>query len=366
MNKMKGWQKIGMLLCVLSLLTGCWDYSPLERAFLVEGIAIDQSKKKPNQLEVTIIDVDFKRKKRALSAEGRTISEAINRIQDQLSKIVVLSHVKIILLSDEVSKKNVLPYFDLFLRNMQVSNEASFVVAQGRAKDFFNPKNLTYNISGRTYSQMIQSSETKYNNRLYKIHNIIVEMMARDDSITLPLIKLDKKKKVASFSGLALIHSGKLVGKLSTNESKAYFILRRVMNRMAYTMKVNKNQMMTVRLYEKGSSVKCIYRNGKWNIDFRVAFNQEIVESGRWNNKRMSKAQSIKLERTLERKLKKDSLKLLHKLQKKYEYDPFWLAETARLNQPHTFDASEWDDQFARAKVNVHVNVHLERFGQLF
>lgn len=363
---MKGWKKIVVLLSLLSLLTGCWDYSPLERAFLVEGIAIDQSKKNPNQLEVTIIDVDFKRKKRALSAEGRTIAEAINRIQDQLSKIVVLSHVKIILLSEKVSKKSILPYFDLFLRNMQISNEASFVIAQGQAKDFFNPKNLTYNISGRTYSQMIKSSEMKYDNNLYIKHNIIVEMMTRDDNTTLPILKLDKKKKVASFNGVALIRNGKLVGKLSSEEAGAFFSLRRVIARMVFTFKVKKKQMMTVRLYEKNSSVKCKYRNGRWNIDFRVSFNEEIVESSRWKNKRMSATQRTQLEQTLERKLRKDSLRLIHKTQKKYRYDPFWLAETARLNQPHTFVASDWDDQFANANVNVHVNIHLERFGQLF
>ena len=84
---MNRWLKLLCLITLLCILAGCWDYSPIERAFLVEGISIDESKRDPEKLEISIIDVDFKRKKRALSAEGRTISEALDRIQDQTSKL---------------------------------------------------------------------------------------------------------------------------------------------------------------------------------------------------------------------------------------------------------------------------------------
>lgn len=360
------WQKSLLLFCIITLLTGCWDYSPIERAFLVEGISIDQSKKDPHKLEISIIDVDFKRKKRALSSEGRTISEALNRIQDQTSKIVILSHVKIILISDEVAKKNVMPFFDLFVRNMQISNEASFVITKGRALAYFKPKNVTYNISGRTYSQMIQSSETKYNNRLYKIHNITVEMMNRKNDFTLPVLKLNKSKKVAYFYGVALVKGGKLVGFLDMKESKLFFILRRSIRRMAYTIKIAGNETNTYRLYKKTASVKCQYRNRKWYIDFKATFIQEVVESNLWKTKPMTLADTMKLENSLSRKLEGESEKLLVKLQKEFGFDPLWVSECARICEPKQFDASEWDEQFANAETHVNIQVHLLRFGQLF
>lgn len=363
---LKTWQKVVLFISLTSLLTGCWDYSPIERAFLVEGISIDQSKDNPDKLEISIIDVDFKRKKRALSAEGRTISEALNRIQDQTSKIVILSHVKIILISEEIAKKNVMPYFDLFVRNMQISNEASFVITRGRALAFFNPKNLTYTISGRTYSQMIQSSETKYNNKLYKIHSITVEMMNRKNDFTLPILKLEKSKKVASFNGIALIKDGKMAGMLNMKESKLFFILRRTLNRLAYTVKIANEETITYRLYEKTSSVKCQYRHGKWLIVFHSSLNQEVVESNQWKTKPMTVAETVKLERNLSREMEHEARKVLAKLKEEFEYDPLWLSECARLSQPRQFRASEWNEQFANAETRVNIQVHLHRFGQLF
>lgn len=363
---MNRWLKLIGFLALLSILTGCWDYSPIERAFLVEGISIDESKNDPEKLEISIIDVDFKRKKRALSAEGRTISEALNRIQDQTSKIVVLSHVKIILISDTIAKRSVLPYFDVFVRNMQISNEASFVIVKGRALSLFNPKKLTYTISGRTYSQMIQSSETKYDNTLYKLHNITVEMMNRKNNFTLPVLKLNKKKKVVSFYGIALIKSGKMIDSLSMEEAKLFFILRRVINRMAYTIKMNKQHTISYRLYEKSSSVSCAYRNGKWQIQFRASFNREVVESNVWKTKPLTSAERAQFEHKVTEKLEREGKKLLIKLQKEAGFDPLWISECARLSKPNRFQASAWDEQFANADTSVQIQVHLHRFGQLF
>ncbi|MEY4479513.1 MAG: hypothetical protein RLZZ267_191 [Bacillota bacterium] len=363
---MNRWLKLLCLITLLGILAGCWDYSPIERAFLVEGISIDESKRDPEKLEISIIDVDFKRKKRALSAEGRTISEALDRIQDQTSKIVVLSHVKIILISETIAQKSVLPYFDVFVRNMQISNEASFVIVKGRALSLFNPKNLTYSISGRTYSQMIQSSETKFDDTLYKLHNITVEMMYRNNNFTLPVLKLNKKKKVASFNGIALIKSGKMIDTLSMDEAKLFLILRRATNRMAYTIKMNNRHTITYRLYEKSSSVSCKYRNGKWHLTFRAAFNREVVESNVWKTRPMTSAERAQFEQKVTKKLEREGKKLLTKLQKEAGFDPLWVSECARMNKPNHFQSSEWDEYFTNADTNVQIQVHLHRFGQLF
>lgn len=363
---MNRWQKIVMLFSIIIFLTGCWDYAPIERSYLVEGIAIDQSKKDPNKLEVSIIDVDFKRRKISLSAEGRTILEALNRIQDDTSKIVVLSHIKVILISEEIAKQSVMPYFDLFVRNMQVSNEASFIITKGRASTFFDPKNVSYTISGRTYSQMIQSSETKFNNRLYKIHNVTVETMNQNNNFTLPVLKLDKRKKVARFIGIALVKNGRLVGTLNMRETKMFFILRRAIQRLAYTVKGANKQVISYRLYKKQAAVNCKYQNGKWRITFNASFNQEVVESNQWKTRPLSKAETVKFEQSLSRNMEVECRKVLTKLQKDYAFDPLWLSESARIQQPTKFHAADWNEQFANAKLKVHIRVQLHRYGQLF
>ncbi|MBE6149760.1 MAG: Ger(x)C family spore germination protein [Firmicutes bacterium] len=134
-----------MLLLILFLLTGCWNYQELNSLAIATGFAIDIV---DSEYEVTVLisnsqkESSSEAKSSASSAvykgRGKTIEEAIKDSSMAISKQIYVSHIEVLVLSEEVAKNKTLEVVDFFFRYPQTRNEFFVVVAEDcKAGDTF-------------------------------------------------------------------------------------------------------------------------------------------------------------------------------------------------------------------------------------
>lgn len=134
-----------MLLLILFLLTGCWNYQELNSLAIATGFAVDIV---DDEYEVTVLISNSQKesssdsKSSASSAvykgKGKTIEEAIKDSSMAISKQIYVSHIEVLVLSEEVAKDKILEVVDFFFRYPQTRNEFFVVISENcKAGDTF-------------------------------------------------------------------------------------------------------------------------------------------------------------------------------------------------------------------------------------
>lgn len=128
--------KLLLLLCSL-LMTGCWNYNELNELAIVNAVGIDfkngeyrVSMMVSNGESTTNSNKDGETSSTLLVGDGKTITEAIQNIENKTSKIIYMSHLNVIVISDEIAFNSVYPIIDPFFRNPETIKKYQIVIAK--------------------------------------------------------------------------------------------------------------------------------------------------------------------------------------------------------------------------------------------
>ena len=146
-----GWQKSILLLITvaLSLAQGCWGKRELEDRSFVTLMGVDLAE--DGDLLVTVVIAvpratgggkmgggggGTSASAIVLSAEGRDITQALNRIEVLNSRELSTMHMTFVLLGQEFASTGIGPVIDLFSRSLEFRHNTMVVVCRERAVDF--------------------------------------------------------------------------------------------------------------------------------------------------------------------------------------------------------------------------------------
>lgn len=126
-----------LLLPLIFLMCGCWNYKELNNLAMTTGIAID---KIDNDYHVTLLISNSKKQTNdndkpqastaAYEGSGKTMYEAISNASDNISKEVYLGHLAILVLSEEIASSDMLNVVDFLFRYPQIRNEFQLILAK--------------------------------------------------------------------------------------------------------------------------------------------------------------------------------------------------------------------------------------------
>ena len=110
-------------LFIIFLITGCWNYQELNEYAIVTGMAIDF---KDDKYEVSFLIANGNKsaegeqtKTSLLSGEGITIYNAIKDISLASPKELYISHLSVVIVSEEVAREGITNILDYLLREPQ-------------------------------------------------------------------------------------------------------------------------------------------------------------------------------------------------------------------------------------------------------
>ncbi len=127
-----------LILPIIFLMCGCWNYKELNNLAMTTGIAID---KVDDKYLITLLISNSKKQNNnnnnkpeastaAYEGRGITMYEAISDAAAGISKEVYLEHLTVLVVSEEIAKNDMLNIIDFLFRYPQTRNEFQLIIAK--------------------------------------------------------------------------------------------------------------------------------------------------------------------------------------------------------------------------------------------
>ncbi|WP_279537997.1 Ger(x)C family spore germination protein [Paenibacillus turpanensis] len=383
------WLKIWCSLLLFMILTGCWDRLELNEISLVTGLAIDQAKDHKYRLTVEVLNgTELNPKTKGDSAptvvfshEGDNIAELAKKLNIGLSRHLVFSHMRVIVISEQIAKAGMLEFFDFLERHREIRDDFNILISKGVPAA--NILKITYPLQKASTMKLNIQMPTLYEEwggdpdvRMKDVVSALlspgrepvtavvrVKGNAKSGGSTENLKKVEPSALVV-MEGAGVFRGQHLQGILPVHEIPYMLLLQKKLKRTNLSIACAKNKQFTVQIDSTTRIIKASYKNGSPHFLINVYFGSRLISTECSDD--LEKPETFrKYEEKIETKLEEEIKKVIEKAQNKYKADIFGLGEEMNRQNHSQFKKvkDDWNEEFARAKIEVRVNGRLWRSG---
>ena len=343
------------IILILFTLTGCWNYNELNNSATVTGIAIDYEN---NNYKVSVLFSNNENNTSlSLCENGNTIYEAIKKIGLMSPKKITISHLSVVIISDDVAKKGITPILDYLLREPESNQNFYLVISKNAsAKKILTSENELSDYPSQNITSIIKIAEQEQARITNSDFNLFVDTLLKKGINPISnTITIDKNNNKPILDSLALFKKDKLVGFATTEESIGINILKGNINNLYIPID---NNIILCTNYK----INTKYKNNKINIliDGEGMIN-EIDSNIDINDKKII----INIENKVKKELYKYANKAISK-SKEYKTDIFGFGNIIYKNNYKLYNSIEnWDEYFTSLDIDIDINFKITNLGSL-
>jgi spore germination protein KC len=243
-----------------------------------------------------------------LTSTGKTIFDAIRNMASVSSRRVFWSHIKVIIISEQLAKESTLEIFDFFSRNPELRLRTLVAVTPGKASDLFNivptmEKDLAIylekviqnkNLTGKSYDIMLKDFVEDY------LDPNVGPVTSR--------IVIDKtgKEQLLKTSGAYFFDSNQLAGSLNEEETRGLLWIKNEMDTGIMVVKCPYDNLpVTLEIKSAKTSIESYFDNGTPYFIFKSKATATLTEQSCLTDFNDQKKMN-ELEKVLETAIKKD------------------------------------------------------------
>lgn len=380
-------KKLFIIFPILLLFCGCTDYRELNNLAIVTGIAIDMDN---DEYKVsTLISNSQKANESSkegdagtvvYSGKGKSISEALKKIDTQLPKKLYFNHLAVVVVSEKVAKKGLDNITDYFFRSPESTKRFYLIMAkEDKAEDIikiltpletFPSQNIKLNIESTNENTAISVSMTysKFvENTLKKgiepyLPTISINGNPKKGSENKNLESSDLKANV-ELKSLALFKNTKFIGYASDDESRGINIVNNVINEMIVTIKCGeKNAVIAISQLKNKKTLNLNNGNPIIKIDINA---KGAIQETMCNIDLKDPKKIEKLEKETEKKIKKLAQMGINRAIE-LETDIFGFGNFIYKHNPKYFNnIKNWNGKIKDLNIKINVNVDLDTKGTI-
>lgn len=364
----------------LSMMTGCWNLREPDQLALNLGSGLDTNDDGNVEYSAQIVIPSGagggsdgggsagKKSFRVMSSGGKTVYDAIRKLQLKLSREIFFGHRKVILIGQNMANQGVQELMDEFIRNPRSEMRSIIlVVKDGKAKDLLSEVPIfdNYNTSAlKRQENIIQIKNYYYRDFLY-------EVLAQGVHPMIPAV-CQSAKSDPYFCGYALMNKNegiKLKGFLSSDDS---FFAGWIANKQtgltitAFSNNRSKDTAMTMTIQFLKRDIRTKISGNRIHVQIRLTGKGSLVE----NNTDLDPTRSndLKLiEAAFNKQIQTEALRIVKKLQDNEKLDIFGFGQHVHIQHPREWKhfKENWDSVFPTLSVSVVGNVHCYHPGQI-
>lgn len=208
--------KLLLILVLMILFTGCTSYTELNDLSIVNTLGIDYKDNKyilyVNVVEGKIDDGEIEKNFKTFISPEETLEEAFKKIYLTSEKKLYLSHIDLLILTEDVINSHMKDIINNFLEDNEYRNNFNVILFKSSMEDLFNSEITSTNINN-----LIKTNQKETGILKTKDLETIMKELLIDTNTYIPTIELDNKK--ASILGYTLIQNYKIFGELTEEES---------------------------------------------------------------------------------------------------------------------------------------------------
>ena len=268
---------------ILLFMTGCYDYQELNNRAVIAGVAIDFED------DTFYIDLEILNNKKSSSQEeesnktyyiqgsGSTLDKAFQDCHSRISKDPYYSHLKVLILGEEVAKEKLSDVLDYMIRDAAIRNIFLPVLAKGsKASEILEATTSENPVVSTSIQSMIENNKTNDSISILKdFEEFTSEIIDpyRDGYIN----TISKDEDTLLLSGIAAFHGYELATFLDTEEAIAFNTLNNDSTNYYITIPCENRQeeAVTIKLYQNDGTSFSFQEN---NITVKSKLNATIIE----------------------------------------------------------------------------------------
>ncbi len=288
-------KKIFLVVCLLFLLSGCFDYKELNDMSIVSSIGVDYiDNEYVVSFEITNSSKDGSSTEidtNVVTSNDKNLSKAFNKVMNMCEKSVYLEHVELLIIGEDLAYKGISEVLDYIIRDTTINNNYFVVVGK-------NPsKLLESNDENKSMSEIIVDtvSYAQGKTNVEDLDIMASKLITKRQDIALPYIEDDdgiKYKMISYFNGDKMIDD---------IDYKIYSLLMLDTDNVLFTSEGN-----TINVYKK----KVSYEIKDNKIIVKICGSGQIKEISK-NINLKDKDSYGKLEKLINEQIKKEIIEFI-------------------------------------------------------
>ena len=352
-------KKILILLIIILSLTGCKDYIEINDLAILTGIVIDYT---DDMYEVTaqLIINDKKSNTEVFTTKSSSINEAIAELSKISNKEIFISHLKILIVTDNVLKNNI-DFKDYFLRsskskmnfyvyiiNKDIKDKVLTIYKENDGSAIYLEKMMKFNQNIFSSSTPLKFSEYAY----YSLEKGYDNIYPKIDIVK------NNDKEVLYLSNLTTFKDNKEI-ELSENESIFYNILTNKANKSSLTIDCD-NDTFSIEIQD----IKTKYKLKDNKLTINNKSKTKIIDYKCKYD--LNEKKSINKLNNLTNKYIEDNINNLLNFIKKNNTDIIGIGSYIYKHNTNYFkDKNKWNTYLNNIKINIRSNTNITSIGEI-
>lgn len=365
-----------LIILLIFLLSGCYNYKELNKIAIVSSVAID---KQDNEYLVSAQVMNAKSEDESESSKiivyeekGKTVNEALRNMTKKSPRMLYGGHIGKLVISEEIAKEGIINVIDIFQRLTEVKDEFTITIAKGIdagkvVKIMTNPEDVPAEYVKFTIENADIESALTYSSKLDEFVSFylrddidpvisVIEVKNYDkDGTSLENTDTSNPDTKIVLDNIAITYNGKLEDFLNESETIGYNFVRNRVDQMIIPVKCDDNYYSSVAVTKSKTKTKVTKKNNKYTITFNINTTGVITE---YNcDKDLTKEKEIK---SLQNKTRKQIKKYINSViskQKTTRSRFLGLKRLIYLDYPN-YNNEDFD-------IKIKTNVNLSRKGEV-
>ena len=382
-------KKLILLVPVLLLMTGCWNYRELNELAITTSLAIDITDE--GDYKVSLLIANGKNTQTnnregqsqtvVYSGVGETISRAFKEISLQIPKIPYIGHLGVVVVSEDVAKEGMRHILDYLLRNPESVKRFYLILAKDDdAEEVIKVLSPLETFPGQSISNNIELSERHEAISTSVTYSKFVEnLLKKGKDPILPTLTIKGKTEKGSedkilesadiktrvkLDTIAIFKDDKLVGYADKTESRGINIITNQIKEMIIQYECDEGGYIVTDLTNMNTTLTPHLKDDKLSVTINVTTNGAIREVT--CNKDIRKENVIEeIEKETKKKVK-SKLKKAIEISKEYEADIFGIGNLFYKKYPNYFENIEdWYSVYPDVTFDYNLDIRVSTKGSV-
>ncbi|SDI29953.1 spore germination protein [Alteribacillus bidgolensis] len=305
------------------------------------------------------------------STVSHSVFDALRLFSTRSSRTFTLDHLKVVAISDKIAASDHFNegLLDFFLRDHQMRRKMLFFVTEGDASSLLELKGQ-FNDIPATKIEAISENYQRANRIPHPFAiGTLSDEIAKETSFIIRKVKVTKDKDI-KMAG-ALLFDGKyskLAGELGEQETIAYNLIVGEHKNGIITAPDKQGHIVAFEIFTADSKIKPKIDGDNISFDIDISATGHLGEAQYPRNNPLTSKYIKEVEEVMKEEIEYQVTQLTHKLQKKFQLDPFNLIDEIRVEDYKTYEKvrRNWDQRdrmFSDVPIRFHVDTKIERIG---
>lgn len=369
---------------IIIISSGCWDNMDINDRAFTSAIALDKGKDGQIDITLQVLRPNIIKANQeggtsessiwTSTTQGETIFEAI---RDQL-KIIhrkpFYTHLRLIIIGEELAKEGIKDALDFFLRDHEVRVTPKIIVTKGlKAKDVIDAGSKLENIPALHIEGILENNIAEAKTVEINLIDVVHELTAAHGASVIAAIIAPNKEKLENIQdfkieGSAVLIKDKLTGYLNILQTRGYLFIKD---------EVDGGIIVIDNPKEKGKKVSIEIIRASGNMDVKIIGEELILSveveikgslAEQQGSEDLANEEMLsELESAVENEIEGNIKNVLEVAQKTYKSDFFGFGNKIYGKYPYYWDEikDNWNEEFSKLPIEISIKAKLERTGTI-